>query len=159
MDRKLLGIYLQDHYAGATGGLALADRAAGANEDSEFGPFLRGLRDEIAQERERLREIMESLDIGADRVKIAGAWAAEKAGRLKLNGSLRGSSPLSRMVELEALTIGVRGKLSMYEILREVAETEPKLKKAELTRLTKKAEKQLVDLKEQRLKAARLAFS
>ena len=42
-----------------------------------------------------------------DRLKVAGAWAGEKAGRLKLNGHLTGYSPQSRVIELEGLVVGV----------------------------------------------------
>ena len=34
----MLRTYLQDHHAGATAGLELARRSAGANEDSDYGP-------------------------------------------------------------------------------------------------------------------------
>jgi hypothetical protein len=60
---------------------------------------------------------MESLDIGRSRIKPAGAWFVEKLGRLKLNGQLHGYSPLSRLVELEALCIGITGKTQMWNAL------------------------------------------
>ena len=40
---RLLAIYLNDHWAGATGGLELAKRTAGANEGTEYGPPLERL--------------------------------------------------------------------------------------------------------------------
>ena len=36
MSKKLLSIYLNDHLAGATGGLELARRARGANEGTPW---------------------------------------------------------------------------------------------------------------------------
>ena len=45
---------------------------------------------------------------------VAG-WVAEKAGRLKLNGSLLTYSPLSRLVELEGLSLGVEGNFRCGE--------------------------------------------
>ena len=50
-------------------------------------------------------------------MKPAVAWIAEKAGRLKLNGQIRGYSPLSRLVELEGLEVGVTGKRSLWQAL------------------------------------------
>jgi hypothetical protein len=41
----------------------------------------------------------------------------EKLGRLKLNGQLTGYSPLSRMVEMEMLLIGITGKTGMWRAL------------------------------------------
>lgn len=158
MNEKLISIYLQDHLAGATMGLELAARTAGANEGTELSPFLERLRKEIEEDKASLEEVMAALDVGHDRVKIVAAWAAEKAGRLKLNGSLHGYSPLSRVVELEGLTAGVRGKLSLWEILRETSSGEPALSKFDFGRLIERAESQLDGLADARLKAARWAF-
>ena len=57
--------------------------------------------------RRSLLATMEALGARVDRLKAAAAWGGEKLGRLKLNGQLRGYSPLSRVVELEGLALGV----------------------------------------------------
>ena len=106
-----LEIYLQDHYAGSTGGLEMAKRTAKANGGTEFGGPLTRLAGEIREDRDALKRIMARLDVSPAPVKGGLAWAAEKAGRLKPNGQLRGYSPLGRMVEIEALITGVSGKL------------------------------------------------
>jgi hypothetical protein len=114
---RYLAIYLQDHLAGATGGLNLARRAAGANEGTELGAHLDAIADEIAEDEERLRAIMDHLDVQPDRLKVGGAWVGEKLGRLKLNGQITTYSPLSRLVELEGLYVGITGKLSLWRNL------------------------------------------
>jgi hypothetical protein len=157
-DRKLLGIYLNDHLAGATASVELVRRARGANEGSDYGDFLARLADDLAADRQALRDVMSELDVGADRAKVAAGWAAEKAGRLKLNGRLRGYSPLSRVVELEGLTFGVTGTLMLWRSLRDLAEGEPRLDAARLDRLTERAERQLAELDGQRLRASREAL-
>jgi hypothetical protein len=150
----LLAIYLQDHLAGATTGLELARRARRSNEGSSYGDFLTQLEREIAEDRETLRKLMERLEVGEDRLKIAAGWAAEKAGRLKLNGRLSGYSPLSRVVELEALMAGVTGKLSGWRALRALAERDERLDPAELDRLIARAERQLSSLADRQRAAA-----
>lgn len=50
-------------------------------------------------------------------MKPVAAWAVEKLGRLKPNGQLTGYSPLSRMVEMEVLLIGITGKTGMWRAL------------------------------------------
>ena len=90
---------------------------------------------------------------------MAGGWLLEKAGRLKLNGQLRGYSPLSRLVELEGLALGVTGKLAVWKALRLIADTEPALDAAELDRLIDSAEEQQRGLEEHRLEAAREALA
>lgn len=159
MDRKLITIYLQDHHAGSTTGLELAKRAAQANEDTQFGPFLERVRDEIVEDRETLEAIMEALGVSVHRVKDTAAWAAEKAGRLKLNGSLVAYSPLSRMLELEGLTSGISGKLSLWLNLREISSGEPALSGFDFDGLIDRADAQLDGLTDERLKAARVAFA
>ena len=104
----MLAIYLNDHLAGSTVGVELARRAAANNRKSAYGRFLEQLAAEIREDRETLLDIMRSLGVGIDRVKVSAAWAAEKLGRLKLNGRLLGYSPLSRLVgllELEASSV------------------------------------------------------
>ena len=159
MDRKLLAIYLNDHLAGASGGRELAARAAGSNQGTAYGDFLARLHGEIEDDRAELIDLMERLDIGEDRLKQAAAWAAEKAGRLKLNGSLTSYSPLSRLVELEGLAIGVSGKQSLWKALHEIADGEPALAETDFPRLIERAQHQLDGLEEHRKHVARDALA
>jgi hypothetical protein len=152
-----LSIYLNDHFAGATGGLELAKRAAGANEDNEYGAVLGELVEELTEERESLRGLIEELGFSVDRVKAGGGWVAEKFGRLKLNGSLLSYSPLSRLIELEGLTIGVTGKLSMWRNVR--ASVGPQVESVDLDALITRAESQLARLDPLRTSAAAEAFA
>ena len=161
MDRKLLRIYLQDHLAGATGGVELARRARGANEGTPYGEPLARLADDIEADRRSLESLLDDLGFGADRAKNLAFWMGEKAGRLKLNGQLTGYSPLSRMIELEGLITGVNGKRSLWLTLRELAETgaEPKLDAERIQRLVDRAEQQLGTLHDLRSRAGREAFA
>jgi hypothetical protein len=157
-DRKLLGIYLNDHLAGATAGAELAKRARGSNAGTELGEYLAGLAVEIAEDRETLKRIMRDLGVGQDKPKVLAGWAAEKAGRLKPNGRLLGYSPLSRVVELEGLALGVTGKLALWRALRDLAGHEPALDAGELDRLARRAEAQRDGLELHRRSAAEAAF-
>jgi hypothetical protein len=115
---RALAIYLSDHFAGATAGLELARRVRSSNRDHEdFGPPLARLCEEIEADRETLRQLMERLEISPGRVKPTAAWLAEKLGRLKLNGQLRGYAPLSRVVELEGLNLGIAGKTCLWRAM------------------------------------------
>jgi hypothetical protein len=153
----LLAIYLNDHLAGSTVGLELTRRARGSNEGSELGDFLAELVAEIEQDRAALEEVMTAVGAGRDRLKVAGAWAGEKAGRLKLNGSLLGYSPLSRVVELEALALGVTGKLALWRMLRSLGD--PRLAGFDFDELTVRAERQRDRLERHRLAAGRIALA
>jgi hypothetical protein len=157
-DHKLLSIYLNDHLAIATSGRELARRALGSNRRTEFEPFLERLADELEEDRDSLLDIMRRLDVGEDRIKQVLGWALEKAGRLKLNGMLTGYSPLSRVVELEALSIGVTGKLAGWRSLVQVAASEPRLAAIDLGRLIERGERQRAEFEQQRLRAVELAL-
>ena len=117
MASRRLSIYLNDHFAGSIAGGELARRSAGANRGTPLGAELERLVREIEEDRNFLERIMRQLGVGIDRKKVAAAWLAEKVGRLKLNGSLISYSSLSRLVELEALTVAVEGKRLLWEAL------------------------------------------
>jgi hypothetical protein len=150
---KYLAVYLNDHLAGATVGVELSKRAASSNEGTEYGAFLSELQHEIAEDRASLERLMERFDIAKDRVKTTGAYVAEKFGRLKPNAHLTSYSPLSRVVELEGLKLGVAGKLSMWQALLEVQDADDRLDSEELTALAGRAEAQLRGLEGHRLRA------
>jgi len=151
-----LSIYLNDHLAGATAGLELVRRARASNEDTELGDLLAELTAEIEADRETLGEVMARLSIAENKAKVAAGWSAEKLGRLKLNGQLRGYSPLSRLVELEGLHGGIATKKSLWQTLgATVAERLPGL---DFAQLAARADSQLNRLDPQRLAAARVAF-
>lgn len=115
---RLLGIYLNDHLAGATAGVELARRLRSSNHDDvDFGAPLAEVCAEVEADRETLQRAMGRLGIRRGCVKPAAAWAGEKLGRLKPNGRLRGYSPLSRVIELEMLAIGIAGKARMWRTL------------------------------------------
>jgi hypothetical protein len=158
MNKKLLGIYLNDHLAGSTAGLELARRARGENRNSEYAEFLRTLVEEIDEDRETLKRIMNDLGIRTDPAKVAAGWLGEKTGRLKLNGQLTGYSPLSRLEEIEGLALGVTGKLALWKALRLLADREPALDRPALERLIERAERHQRGLEEHRLAAAREAL-
>src|SRR3954469_19898079 len=138
MNLKYLSIYLNDHLAGATVGVELSKRAASSNEGSDYGTVLAELSHEIAEDRASLERLMDRFDIKKDRVKTTGAWAFEKVGRLKPNAHLTSYSPLSRVVELEGLSLGVAGKMSLWKALLAVADDDERLDADELTALVER---------------------
>ena len=157
-DGRLLAIYLNDHLGGATAGVELAKRALRSNRGSELGTFLESLVTELEEDRQALRSVIAQLGFPPSRAKPALGLAAERLGRLKLNGQLRGYSPLSRLLELEGLTIGIEGKASLWRNLRETPAAE-RLRDVDLDELLGRAERQQANLEPHRLAAARTAFS
>jgi hypothetical protein len=116
---RRLSIYLNDHLAGLTLGIELAKRASSENQGTPLGDWLDEVRRELEDDRLILERLMGQLGIRRNRIKICSAWVAEKIGRLKLNGQLTGHSPLSPLVELEGLSLGVSGVLGMWKALQQ----------------------------------------
>ena len=151
-----LRTYLQDHHAGATVGTELARRAARSNEGNEYGVALEAIADEIAADRATLEQVMAALGVKPNPLKDGIGWTAEKLGRLKPNNSLLSYSPLSRVVELEGLVIGVTGKLALWEALRSALG--PTFEDHGFDRLIERAESQRSRLDALRREAATEAF-
>lgn len=142
MDRGLLQIYLGDHLAGGTGAVRRLDRMARSYTDLPVHGELVALATEVHQDRQRLLALMEELEMRPPRHRQALGRLGEAAGRLKLNGALTARSPLSPLVELEAMRAGAVGKLSLWQSLQTVAD-EPRLDRAELADLERRAREQL----------------
>jgi hypothetical protein len=151
-DREL-NTYLNDHLAGSMAGIELARHAASENDGTPLGTFLAGLADEIEADRNALREIMDSVDVGEDHAKLALAWATEKAARLKFHSPLSSRGPLTTLLELESLVLGITGKLLLWRALAAARGTEPRLEE-----LIARAERQREDVERHRLEAARAAL-
>ena len=155
----LLGIYLNDHLAGSTGGLELFRRAARSQRDTPAGAPLARLAADVAADRAALLDLMAALGVRPQRYKRYLAWAAEKAGRLKLNGRLVRRSPLSGVLELEALVMGVEGKDAGWRTLRALAERDDRLDRRRLDELHDRARAQVRTLEELRLQQADEVFA
>lgn len=154
-----LGIYLNDHLAGATFGVGIARRMAHQHRHSARGADLARIAEEIAQDRETLLQIMDSLGVPARRYKIYGGWAAERLGRLKPNGVLYRRSGLSTFVELETLRLGVEGKTLIWRTLLVVATKGGQLDESQLRSLLDRAREQIDTLEAMRITVAAALFS
>jgi hypothetical protein len=150
-----VGIYLNDHLAGATAGLELARRVARSGQlPGDDGAWHR-LAGELAEDRRALLGFMAALGIPARGYKVWAAWLGEKAGRLKPNGHVLARSALSSLEELEILRLGVEGKAAGWRTLRELAGRDQRITAGQLDELGRRAERQAAFLEESRVRAAR----
>lgn len=157
--QRLLGIYLNDHLAGSAGGVALIRRTAHAQRHTAAGPVLAELSREIEQDQDSLRQMMNVLDIPERRSRIAVGRIMERIGRVKPNGRLLARSPLSDLIELEAMRLGVTGKVSLWQSLRAVAETDRRLSTDDLDHLVSRAQRQADILRDLSGEAARFGLA
>lgn len=156
--RKLLSIYFADHHAGSTAGLELAKRAARHNAGTRIGVALADIVQEIAADQRSLERLMQTLDAHPSAAKRAVAFLGERLARLKTNGRLFTYSPLSRVLELEGLALGILGKLALWEGLAGVPALQG-VADLDFTDLASRARSQHDAVEECRRQAVELAFA
>lgn len=157
-DVQLLRIYLNDHLAGSVGGLELARRCKSSNEGTALAGFLGELISALETERALVEQLLGDIGGTPNVAKQGAVWALEKLGRLKLNGKIKGYSDLSRLVELETLTMGVTGKLSLWRSIQAIEHEIPAFKERGFEQLIKRSEDTIETLKKFSKEAAERAF-
>jgi hypothetical protein len=158
IDEERLGNYLQDHYAGSAAGIELFRRAAQQQSDPVARTAITEMVEEVENDRAALERFLTAVGSKPDPLKNAGAWLAEKLSRLKPNGELLHRSPLSDVVELEALRLAVEGKAAGWRVLRRLAEDDDRFDRSELDQLLKSAADQIDRLEKLRMAAAERVF-
>ncbi|MFY4722991.1 hypothetical protein [Streptomyces sp. LaBMicrA B280] len=158
MQHDVLGIYLNDHLAGATLGADLSRRLAHRHRRGVRAAVLERVADEIAQDRRSLLRIMGGLGVPAHRYKVLAGWAAERVRRLKPNGVLRRHAGLDTVLELETLRLGIEGKSLLWLTLIALAPERTALDAAQLHALLDRARAQLDVVEDLRRTAAAAVF-
>lgn len=158
MADKPMDTYLNDHLAGAMLGSDLAEQIRERSEGTPLGAEMARLSPQIEEDRQALIDLMESLGTSRNPVKQVTAWLAEKASRPKFSGFTAGEPEYGLFIALEALTLGVAGKLSLWEALKENRDAYEALRSADLEALADRARAQHATLERERLAAARRAL-
>ncbi len=158
LDTEALGAYLNDHRAGATGAVHLLERLAESGSDNVDSAPLERLRQDIVEDLEALEDVMERLDIPRDTLREAGGWMGEKLSRLRLSPVVTGSEPLSHLLEIETIKLGVLGKMGLWRALRDVASDHSSLNDIDFEAYERRAEAQAEDLESRRRNLALAAF-
>jgi hypothetical protein len=156
---KFLRIYMNDQLALGVAWREVARRARAENKGTPLGEALERVATGIAEDVETFEGFMERLGIGRDRLKPPLAMAVERLGRFKLNGQLRGYSPLSRFVELDILAMGIEGKKILWANLRDFADIATRLPGVDFDGLIERAGRQRAELEPFRARAGREALA
>lgn len=149
MATEILHTYMQDHHAGAAAGVDLFRRVAEDHEDPKIREVVSRIGDETVEDLASLEELMTLAGTSPSRLKDLPAKAAEKVGQLKPNRRVAERSPLSDLLELEALTLAVTGKKLGFKALLDIGD--PRLPRPTLEKLIERAEEHGRTLEELRL--------
>jgi hypothetical protein len=155
---EMLGVYLTDHLAGSAAAIDHLEKMISNSDGTLLGVFLAELLRDIKADRDTLEGLIGRLGVAKSPVKQAAATILEKVGRLKFTEQLSGSPQLRRLLELEALQLGVEGKDAMWRSLQRVAHTDPRLAEVDFEALRRRARQQIDALERHRLDAAAEAF-
>ena len=155
-----LSTYLNDHLGGANAGVEMARRLQDELRGEPDAAVLGQLAQEVEEDLETLRGLVEAVGSTPNPVKQAAGWVAEKAQRLGVAADTPTGSPyLTRLLEAESLSLGVEGKLGLWLALMEVVPAHPQLATVNLPMLAARARDQRRRVEEVRLAAARRAFA
>ena len=150
MATEMLHTYMQDHHAGAAAGIDLFRRVAEDHNDPHVREVVGRIGDETVEDLKALEELMTLAGTSPSLRKDLPAKASEKLGQLKPNRRIADRSPLSDLVELEALTLAVTGKKMGFRALLEIED--PRLPTPTLQNLFDRAERHARELEELRVK-------
>lgn len=156
---EMLATYLDDHRAGAAAGRALSRRMARENSDTGWAERLAGLAEDIEVDDRTLGELRRVLGIRGGLVKRVLARAAAGAARLKLNRFIVGYSPLSRVLEAEAMMAGVVAKKCLWAAMRSRVGIGGQTAQFDFVSLETRARDQIRLLTEYHEAAAKAAFT
>jgi len=153
-----LSIYLNDHLAGSVAALELIEHLAKNYPDTSLEGFFGDLHADISADQDVLRDLLNTLDAKESGVRKAGAWIAEKFGRMKLGLKEHDVTGTGLLEALEGLVLGISGKLLLWRSLSTASESLPQLKGPDYAQLEQRAAEQRDRVEEKRIAAAREAF-
>jgi hypothetical protein len=156
---KQLTTYLNDHLAGSVGALELLDRLIGTYKEKPLEQFFKDLRTDIEADQGELRDLIEKLGEKESAIRKAGLWVAEKFSRAKIRVSDSEEDRMGLLHALEGLVLGITGKRCLWTALDAAADTVPRLRELDYTRLEKRAMEQCARIEAKRLDIARKVFS
>jgi hypothetical protein len=146
-----LDVYLNDHLAGGTAGVNLAQMAAEEHRSDEHGAFFGEIASEIKKDHDVLEQIMAALNTEQSATKTAAAEIGSKMMAPKFKGT---EDMLNAFVAVETLSIGVEGKHCLWTALKTVADGLPALEEFDIDELIARAQDQRDRLEAKRLELA-----
>lgn len=156
-----LATYLRNHEAAAAAGQQLFERVARSHRDRDHGEELRQLAVAVADDLDLLRRLMTDLGIDHAPVRAGLLRITERLARLKPNGTLMRRSPLTDLIEVEALLDAVHAKAAGWDALRaaDVGEDQRLGTEQRVSHLAERADDQLDSLRRIHLAVAAESLS
>src|SRR5918911_5282043 len=116
-----LATYLNDHLAGAVAAIELLEHLEKTHAGTATERALRELRADVEADRQELEALIDRLDLKASGPRRAAAWLTERVARLKLRLDDPSGGALRLLESLEAVAVGIHGKLALWRALAAAA--------------------------------------
>ncbi|HEX2046790.1 MAG TPA: hypothetical protein VHF27_03440 [Acidimicrobiales bacterium] len=158
-ENEPLDVYLNDHLAASAAAIELVERLAENNPGTPLAAHLEGLRGEIEADRATLSALMERCGVTPSKPKQVAGKVLETLSRFRLNERVTGSPDVSRLMELETLSLGIEGKASLWQSLQQVESRRPEIGSFDLGALLGRAVSQRRALEPFKREAAATALS
>jgi hypothetical protein len=150
-----LATYLKDHLAGAGLAIDLLEAMRDRHKNEALGHFAESILAEVTEDRDSLKNLADSIGAGSNVAKELSAWVSEKFTRVKLGAA---GGDFEEFEALEFLSLGIQGKLSLWNALRVCAASDSCLGSLDLSYLIVRAEEQYARVEERRLSFASAAL-
>lgn len=117
VDQRKLGVYLDDHLAGAAAAIRRMRRTARTLAGTPAGGLLDQIADEVNEEKTELVGIIHDLGLRRSGIKQVLARVGEVAALVKHDRPLGRSQSMNTLLEVELLRSGVMGKRGLWQTL------------------------------------------
>lgn len=158
MEHEALTTYLNDHLAGSVAAIELLDHLIERAPGPEPKNLYADLRADVAEDQETLQVAIRRLRADEIGWRKAGAWLTEKLGRLKLRMDDSADGGLHELEAVEALSLGILGKLALWRALVQAVGELESLRGLDLARLERRAQDQHARAESRRLALVRELF-
>jgi hypothetical protein len=148
--------YVHDHLAGAVAAIDLLETLRDQHAGEPLGQFAAEVLVEVEADREVLQGLAERVGAEPSPLKEAVGWLGEKVSRLKIGR--RSAGEFGTFEALEALALGIMGKLGLWRALAAVAATDARLHGMDFDQLAARAQAQHARVEARRLEIARTAL-
>ena len=158
-ENEPLDVYLNDHLAASAAAVELVERIADNNPGTALSAHLEGLKADIEADRETLSAVLERCGVMPSKPKQVAGKVLETLSRFRLNERVTGSAEVTRLMELETLSLGIEGKASLWQSLQQVEARRPELGSFDLGALLGRAVSQRAALEPFKQEAAATALA
>jgi len=157
MSKEHLSTYLNDHLMGAVAALEIVDHLAA--DAGDLKDLLIELKGNIESDRQKLVGLMKGLGISESRVRRASGWIAGQFAEAKFEVDDQENGMLRRLERLEALSLGIDGKLALWKALEAASAADERLGILDYPQLAERARDQRYLVEQLRIAAARSALT